>query len=77
MSTEIDRVCDNSCRRDIRYTAFGSGVSTEIALNEFPWGEEQWSYTAFGSGVSTEIAGAGGRGRAGRVLHSLRLRGEH
>ena len=36
------------------YTAFGSGVSTEIAtlklVETFPAG-----YTAFGSGVSTEI----------------------
>ena len=40
----------------MRYTAFGSGVSTEIG---FPWGEDQWialGYTAFGSGVSTEIS---------------------
>ena len=43
------------------YTAFGSGVSTEIdIINEddvFDFG-----YTAFGSGVSTEIGGLRGFG---------------
>ena len=58
------------------YTAFGSGVSTEM------WGEDQWimfeleGYTAFGSGVSTEIRPER-QDRIQQGVHSLRLRGEH
>ena len=38
-----------------RYTAFGSGVSTEIAPNPPRTLLVDGWYTAFGSGVSTEI----------------------
>ena len=40
------------------YTAFGSGVSTEIGREALSAAEPQ-GYTAFGSGVSTEMLARG------------------
>ena len=39
----------------VRYTAFGSGVSTEIGRVLGAAQDDRHRYTAFGSGVSTEI----------------------
>ena len=61
----------------VSYTAFGSGVSTEIsALSRCPRGVPM-SYTAFGSGVSTEMFDFVNDNEIVGWLHSLRLRGEH
>ena len=60
------------------YTAFGSGVSTEMCSLDCTAYFLAGRYTAFGSGVSTEMACLEpGVFQFFRMLHSLRLRGEH
>ena len=61
----------------VGYTAFGSGVSTEIAMVRVLGGCGAWGYTAFGSGVSTEILRGWCSNAVSASVHSLRLRGEH
>ena len=70
------------CRARVRvrrcrgYTAFGSGVSTEISASA-GCAAAGCGYTAFGSGVSTEIKMYTVGYSPRPMLHSLRLRGEH
>ena len=59
------------------YTAFGSGVSTEISPAHMFGACRRVGYTAFGSGVSTEIVERAETYGNRSGVHSLRLRGEH
>jgi len=60
------------------YTAFGSGVSTEMCGSGAGAGGHAGGYTAFGSGVSTEISSEKFLNFLFiHKVHSLRLRGEH
>ena len=77
MSTEITGAAQERKEEMESYTAFGSGVSTEILISKtFPF-LKIVRYTAFGSGVSTEIRKLFDDLHRRETLHSLRLRGEH